>query len=296
MGFFNEHTIKIVMIYLLLYSGFMSLVETIIGFPVSFKIDTLMSQTINCIYCLFVSKSTGLVGKWHLGLNLETADDFHYHPLKHGFQSFYGIPLTNLRNCDGKTSVFELVMPPHWKEQFAGTILVTGLIGILAVLLGKLGKFYFIVLMLLQIVPAAFLLFSDYFMQTMNCFLMRNYTIVEQPLILENLTARFTNDAIDFIETNHAKPFLLFMSYLKVHTALFTTKAFSGHSGHSDYGDNVEEMDWSVGKIVDTLDRLGIRNNTFVYFTSDHGPHLEEVYNGQYHGGWKGIFKGGKCL
>ncbi|XP_027049658.1 steryl-sulfatase-like [Pocillopora damicornis] len=54
-------------------------------------------------------------------------------------------------------------------------------------------------------------------------------------------------------------------------------------------------MDWSVGQIMATVEKLGLRENTFVYFTSDNGPHLEEVSNtGEYHGGWNGIFKGGK--
>lgn len=127
-----------------------------------------------------------------------------------------------------------------------------------------------------------------------DCFLMRNFEVVEQPHLLENLTIRLTNEAVRFVKLKHASPFLLFMSYIKVHTPLFTSKAFRGHSGHSLYGDNVEEVDWSVGQIVRTIDQLGIRNNTFVYFTSDHGPGLEQIIDGEYHGGWKGHFKGGK--
>jgi len=127
-----------------------------------------------------------------------------------------------------------------------------------------------------------------------TCILMRDYEVVEQPIVFENLTARFTDDAINFIEEHHNKPFVVFMSYAKVHTSLFTTKPFKGHSVHGAYGDNVEEMDWSVGQIMNTLDKLGIKDNTFVFFTSDHGPHLEEIYNGEYQGGWRGIYKGGK--
>jgi hypothetical protein len=213
--------------------------------------------------------------------------------MKHGFHYFFGIPLTNIRNCQAGSSVFDHVLP-RWKEKAAGTILITGLLGILAVLFGKLGKFWFVLLILLQVVPVLLFYFFQDSLQTWNCFVMRNYDIVEQPMILENLTARFTSEAIDFIEGSQAKPFLLYMSYAKVHTALFTTKAFEGHSGHSKYGDNVEEMDWSVGQIMDAIDNLGIRDDTFVYFTSDNGPHLEEIYDGEYHGGWKGIFKGGR--
>ena len=129
-----------------------------------------------------------------------------------------------------------------------------------------------------------------------NCILMKDYDVVEQPIIFENLTMRFTNEAVNFIRANKDGPFLLYMSYAKVHTALFNTKPFANHSVHGRYGDNVEEMDWSVGQIMAAVDKLGLKENTFVYFTSDNGPHLEETEpsSGEYHGGWKGIYKGGK--
>ena len=85
------------------------------------------------------------------------------------------------------------------------------------------------------------------------------------------------------------------MSFAKVHTALFTTKPFVNHSVHGRYGDNVEEMDWGVGQIMAAVEELGLRKNTFVYFTSDNGPYIEEVSDtGEYHGGWSGIYKGGR--
>jgi len=123
---------------------------------------------------------------------------------------------------------------------------------------------------------------------------MKNYDVVEQPTILENLTMRFTDEAVNFIRTNKESPFLLYMSYAKMHTALFNTWPFVNHSVHGRYGDNVEEMDWSVGQIMAAVEELGLKENTFVYFSSDNGPHLEEINSGEYHGGWKGIYKGGK--
>ena len=59
---------------------------------------------------------------------------------------------------------------------------------------------------------------------------------------------RFTDEAVNFIRANKDGPFLLHMSYAKVHvhTALFNTQPFVIHSVHGRYGDNVEEMDWSV--------------------------------------------------
>ena len=67
-----------------------------------------------------------------------------------------------------------------------------------------------------------------------------------------------------------------------------------GHSVHGNYGDNVEEMDWSVGEVVSSLEKENLLENTMVYFTSDHGPHLEETMDtGEYCGGWRGLYKGG---
>ena len=90
------------------------------------------------------------------------------------------------------------------------------------------------------------------------------------------------------------KPFLLYMSWIQVHTALVPSKEFAGGSAHGAYGDSVEEMDWSVGEILNSLDQLGLADNTFVYFSSDQGGHLEEIGNdGSLHGGWNGIYRGG---
>lgn len=59
------------------------------------------------------------------------------------------------------------------------------------------------------------------------------------------------------------------------------------------YGDNVEEMDAGVGKILDALTRHNLDNNTIVYFVSDHGAHLEAIApDGQRTGGYNGRFKG----
>lgn len=59
------------------------------------------------------------------------------------------------------------------------------------------------------------------------------------------------------------------------------------------YGDNVEEMDEGVGRILATLAVLGLEDNTLVYFASDHGGHLEAVDdNGERIGGYNGRFKG----
>jgi Sulfatase len=53
-------------------------------------------------------------------------------------------------------------------------------------------------------------------------------------------------------------------------------------------------MDWGVGQIVNCLERLGVLNNTLIYFTSDNGGHVEEIDHetGRREGGWNGIYRG----
>ena len=162
--------------------------------------------------------------------------------------------------------------------------------------LGSLLSKSTFVLLLTTIVLISSIIYCFVIMMTQfNCFVMKNYEVIEQPTIFENLTARFTDEAVNFIRTNKDSPFLLYMSFAKVHTSLFNTPPFVNHSLHGRYGDNVEEMDWSVGQIMAAVEELALKENTFVYFTSDNGPHLEEISDtGEYHGGWSGIYKGGK--
>ncbi|EDO35927.1 predicted protein [Nematostella vectensis] len=234
---------------------------------------------------------TGLVGKWHLGLNLASSSDFHFHPLKHGFNHFYGIPLTNFYGCEPQGVDYIL---PNLKPLTLTALIVLGAASLLK---RHIYIKIHLSLLLLIVLFYAFLLLIDLsgIVTNCTCLLMRGFDVVEQPVVLENLTTRLTDDAIKFMRKSHPKPFLLLMSYVKVHTPLFTSKPFQGHSKHGSYGDNVEELDWSVGQIMKELDDLGLRNETFVYFTSDHGPHLHQFnQKGKNIGGWKGNFRGGK--
>lgn len=237
-----------------------------------------------------------MIGKWHLGLHSSTNSDFFFHPLKQGFHYFYGLPLTNLRDCEPGKYVTELIIPGLRPKNILITAAIIGLTLHICYRNSIFSKPAFIFLLTI-IVLVSFLLSAILTIYaSFNCFLMKNYEVVEQPIVLENLTMRFTDEAINFIRTNKDSPFLLFMSFAKVHTALFSTRPFSNHSIHGRYGDNVEEMDWSVGQIMAAVKELGLKENTFVYFTSDNGPHLEEIdpSSGEYHGGWKGIYKGGE--
>ena len=78
-----------------------------------------------------------------------------------------------------------------------------------------------------------------------------------------------------------------------MHTKLHTAKEFKGRSAHGDYGDNIEEMDWAIGEVLNALDQLGLEKDTFVYFSSDHGAHHNELdVDNKPAGGYNGVYKG----
>ncbi|XP_008282314.1 steryl-sulfatase [Stegastes partitus] len=236
---------------------------------------------------------TALIGKWHLGLNCKSSDDHCHHPSSHGFNHFYGIPLTNLRDCQpGHGTVFQF--HKYLPFRTLGIILVTAVLLHYSGFITITRRLILSLLSVLAVVAglaAGIVLIVPYF----NCVLLRDHSIVEQPFTAENLTQRMTHEAVDFIERNSDRPFLLFFSFIQVHTAMFASAAFRGTSPHGIYGDAVHEVDWSVGQIMETLDRLNLRQNTLVYLTSDQGAHLEEVSSsGEVHGGWNGIYKAGK--
>ncbi|XP_039870747.1 steryl-sulfatase [Simochromis diagramma] len=234
---------------------------------------------------------TALIGKWHLGLNCESRDDHCHHPNNHGFNYFFGVPLTNLRDCQpGHGTIFQFHKNLPYRTM--GIVLLT------AVVLhyrGVIGRRSILSLMFLLLfvtgLPIAFIMAVPY----LNCVLLRDHSIVEQPYKSENMTQRMVHEAVDFIERTSNRPFLLLFSFLQVHTAIFASAAFRGTSRHGIYGDAVQEVDWSVGQLMETLDRLGLRGKTLVYLTSDHGAHLEEISaRGDVHGGSNGIYKAGK--
>ncbi|XP_053058012.1 steryl-sulfatase isoform X3 [Acinonyx jubatus] len=239
--------------------------------------------------------STALIGKWHLGTNCHNKSDFCHHPLSHGFDYFHGIPVTNLRDCKpGEGSVFTrgirlLVFIPL--QIIAVTLLTMVVLKYLG-LVRVPPLVFFGLLCLAAMILGLLVCFLHYF-RPLNCFLMRNHEITQQPLSYDNLMQRLVADAAQFVRRNAEKPFLLVLSYLHVHTALFSSKDFAGKSKHGAYGDAVEEMDWSVGQILKVLDELKLANNTLIYFSSDQGAHVEEVTpKGEVHGGSNGIYKG----
>src|SRR5258707_2340979 len=88
------------------------------------------------------------------------------------------------------------------------------------------------------------------------------------------LTTRYTQHAVRFIEKNKDEPFFLYVAHNMPHVPLHVSDKFRGKSQQGLYGDVIEEIDWSVGQILDALKKQGLDEHTLVFFTSDNGPWL----------------------
>lgn len=135
--------------------------------------------------------------------------------------------------------------------------------------------------------------------------LMRDEEVVEEGVNQNTLTKRYTEEAVSFIRENRGKPFFLYLAHNMPHAPCHASGDFANptvddtHRGI--YASAVEEIDWSVAQILDTLENLDIDHNTLVIFTSDNGPaRTLQTMLGQPTGsalplrGWKsGTYEGG---
>ncbi len=103
--------------------------------------------------------------------------------------------------------------------------------------------------------------------------LLRDTTVVEREPDQSTLVGRYTEEAVRFIERNASAPFFLYLAHSMPHVPIYASPDFSNRSA-TPYGDVIEEIDWSVGEVLDALERSGVSDNTFVVFTSDNGPWL----------------------
>jgi len=110
--------------------------------------------------------------------------------------------------------------------------------------------------------------------------LMRGEEVIENPVVQETLTPRYTEEAVRFITDNKDRPFFLYVPHTAPHVPLHVSQRFAGRSKRGTYGDVIEEIDWSTGEILNALKRLGLDQNTLVTFTSDNGPWLAKGKDG----------------
>lgn len=114
--------------------------------------------------------------------------------------------------------------------------------------------------------------------------------VIEVDADQSQFTRRFTERAVSFMERHSGGPFFLYLPHVMPHVPIFASDAFRGRSGRGLFGDVVEELDWSVGQIMDALERLNLVENTLVIFSSDNGAWLSY---GE-HAGSNGVLREGK--
>lgn len=160
-------------------------------------------------------------------------------PEQHGFDSWYGIPYSNDMNLDRPVA-----------EALNG---------------GPLGKWH--------TGPHWEAPRSEYWQVP----LMQGETILKYGPDQSQLTKTYTEKSVNFIKASKdkEKPFFLYLAHSLPHVPLFRSKAFEGLSTAGLYGDVIEEIDASVGTIMETLKSLDIEKETLVVFTSDNGPWLQ---------------------
>ena len=125
----------------------------------------------------------------------------------------------------------------------------------------------------------------------------------------ENIADSITAHAIGFMERHKDEPFFLYFATNDVHVPRFPHDRFRGKNPMGVRGDAIVQFDWTVGQIMQTLDRLGIADNTLVLLSSDNGPVVDDGYDDQAEerlnghrpsGPWRGnkysAFEGGTAI
>jgi arylsulfatase A-like enzyme len=178
--------------------------------------------------------ATACIGKWHLG------DQWEFLPCQQGFDYYYGIPYSNDMGpaADGSKSNPDQPIPPPRPQNKIPPVDETGIRG--------------------NQPPLP---------------LMENNTVIARLRAKDQFqfTRNYTEKATGFIRENAAKPFFLYLPHSAVHFPLYPSENFRGSSPNGLLGDWTEEVDWSVGQVLDTLRELGLDKKTFVIFTSDNG-------------------------
>ncbi len=184
---------------------------------------------------------TACIGKWHLG------DQPEFLPTAQGFDYYLGIPYSNDMGTAAEGSKSDLGAPlPKTKP---ATSAAASKAGQGEDKTGRKGMSQ----------PPLPLVENDKVIARVKQ--------DEQQAIVET----YTTAAVKFIKANRDGPFFLYLPHSAVHFPLYPGKAWVGKSGRGLYSDWVEEVDWSVGQVLDTLRDLRLDRNTLVIFTSDNG-------------------------
>ncbi len=124
--------------------------------------------------------------------------------------------------------------------------------------------------------------------------ILRNEARVEQHPDQAQLTRRYTREAVRFIRDHKDEPFFLYLPHSMPHRPLAASARFQGRSALGLYGDVIEEIDWSVGEVLEALREAGIDEHTLVIFTTDNGATIQPWPRRGYRSGSNGPLRGGK--
>lgn len=101
---------------------------------------------------------------------------------------------------------------------------------------------------------------------------LRGDAVEKRPAVPAEMTELYTQEALKFIQQHRARPFFLYIGHAMPHIPFDASPKFKGKSARGLYGDAVEELDDSTGRILERLRALGLAEKTLVIFTSDNGP------------------------
>lgn len=113
---------------------------------------------------------------------------------------------------------------------------------------------------------------ADYLADEGGVPILRNGKVVKRPADPAELTELYTQEAVEFIRRSKDGPFFLYLPHTMPHVPLGVSERFKGKSAGGLYGDAIECLDWSTGRILDTLRELELDRRTIVVYTSDNGP------------------------
>ncbi len=102
--------------------------------------------------------------------------------------------------------------------------------------------------------------------------LLRDDIVLEANTDRTTLTPRYTDEAVKFVEESGDDPFFLYVAFSYPHDPPIGSARFRDKTGFGNQGDCIAEIDWSVGEMLQALERKGLSSDTLVIFTSDHGP------------------------
>ena len=105
------------------------------------------------------------------------------------------------------------------------------------------------------------------------------------------IDAEIVRRTVDFMKRSvgAGKPFYAYVPFTLVHVPALPSTAFAGRTGHGDFADCLAEMDANVGRLLDAVEELRVRDNTIVVFTSDNGPDPTFPSHGS-SGPWRGYY------